>query len=164
MKQKKTTYLLGVAVLIIWGIIVFRVINASEDGAVFISSTKSTSNPALNDYAVKIDTAKLELNYRDPFKTSQLPDTLRNNAPIRPTITMALKKKVEIDWSFIRYSGYVANLGQRKVFSLIIVRGKSFMLAEGERFEDIKLIKNMRDSIKISFNHQTKTIIRSSGS
>jgi hypothetical protein len=38
------------------------------------------------------------------------------------------------------------------------INGKEVMLTEGENAEQVKLIRNLRDSIKISYHGQTKFI------
>ncbi len=66
--------------------------------------------------------------------------------------------KPAINWSFIKYSGYILNPASKKLIALVSINGKNETLSEGDTKDNVHLIKNMRDSIKISFNGKTKFI------
>jgi hypothetical protein len=164
MKNKKLTYVLGLAVLAVWGIIIYRVFNAAGAGDDESTPTtfKQTPKEPYNDYALPKDTAHLLLNYRDPFGLIKFRDTA--TIPVkrfsRNSITSA-PAKLALNWSFIKYSGYIHNPASKKLIALVSVNGKNVLLSEGQTKEQVRLIKNMGDSIKISFNGQTKFITKS---
>lgn len=163
MKNKKLTYVLGLAVLAVWGIIIYRLFNAAggDDNAIPVASNQRPKEP-YNDYALPKDTAHLLLNYRDPFglikfkDTAEIPIKRSGHKAIAPT-----SAKPAFNWSFISYSGYIHNPVSRKLIALVIINGKNIMLSEGDTKERVRLIKNLRDSIKVSFNGQTKFITKS---
>ena len=68
-----------------------------------------------------------------------------------------------MDWGFIQYSGYIRNPGSKKLVAIMTVNGKNVMMAEGETTDQVKLLKNLRDSIKISFKGKTKFIVMHTG-
>src|ERR1700679_1105735 len=111
MKNKKLTYVLGLAVLVIWGIIIFRAFNALADNS---DDDKITINPitpkkeSYNDEAIIKDTAQLLLNYRDPFRSVKSKDT--TELPVKKLLSknvIPLSVKPAFNWSFIRYAGYI---------------------------------------------------------
>ena len=72
--------------------------------------------------------------------------------------------KPAMNWSFISYSGYIRNPSTKKLIALVSINGQSTTLAEGESKNQVKLIKNLRDSIKISYGGKTKFIAIKSAS
>lgn len=161
MKNKKMTYFLGFIVLVVWGLIIYRVFAAggSDDNQIAPTATLHPKE-AYNDYAIPKDTAHLLLNYRDPFGIIKTKDTVE--IPLKNLIhkgVMNLPAKPAFNWGFIQYSGYIRNPDSKKMIALVSINGKNEMFSEGEVKDNVKLIKNFRDSIKISFNGTTKFIV-----
>jgi len=158
MTKKLKTIILSVAVMIVWGTILYKIIAATSAGDdTPLATVASTVKESYNDYAIPKDTTHLLLNYKDPFGLKKQKDTVQARV-----ITQKIHKeqvlKPAMNWSFIRYSGYIRNPGSKKTVALLNINGRSVMLAEGESAESVKLIKNMRDSIKVSYNGQIKFI------
>ncbi|MNL84889.1 hypothetical protein D3C87_2130050 [compost metagenome] len=63
-----------------------------------------------------------------------------------------------IDWTVIKYSGYITNPVTKKLVSILSVNGMERMLAEGEQFEGARLLKNKKDSVLISWKGKQKYI------
>jgi hypothetical protein len=66
--------------------------------------------------------------------------------------------KPAMNWSFISYAGYIRNPSSKKLIALVSINGQNITLAEGETKNQVKLMKNLRDSIKISYEGKTKFI------
>jgi hypothetical protein len=163
MKNKKLTYFLGIVVAVVWGIIIYRVFDAaagSDDDALPAVSNRPQKEP-YNDFAILRDTTHLLLNYRDPFGLIKEKDTVNVSAKrsSRRALISTPKKPV-VNWDFIQYSGYIRNPVSKKLITLLSINGKSEMLSNGESRDQVKLIKNLRDSIKISYNGKIKYIAR----
>ena len=163
MKNKQLTYFLGLVVVVVWGVIIYRIVStaAGNDDPAPIASPSIKKEP-YNDFAVQKDTARLLLNYRDPFGLTKQKDTahysVKKNIAINVNSATSTLMKPAFNWGFLQYSGYVRNPGSKKIITLISINGKNEILAEGETKNQVKLIKNMGDSIKISFNGKTKFI------
>lgn len=161
MKNKKLTYFLIAAVAGLWGLIIYRIIGAvnTDDDVAPVTTTRVKE--AYNDFSLPKDTAKLLLNYRNPFGPVKVRDTVVSK-PEKPALnkTAAVPPVVKpaINWSFINYSGYICNPSTKKLIALVSINGQSTTLAEGESKNQVKLIKNLRDSIKISYEGKTKFI------
>lgn len=163
MKKKTINYILGFVVLLVWGMIFYKVINAAwgDDDTIPAPPVARHKEKTYDDFAVKKDSTKLALNYRDPFKLSvaNVIDTAKR-LPVVKTKTISSPAPARIDWSFIKYSGYIANPTTKKIISILVINGRSAMLSEGETAENVKLLKNMRDSVKISFKNKVQYISR----
>lgn len=166
MKNKKATYLLGFAVLVVWGLILYRVFHSANDtGQLQVGNAYTGPKESLNDYSILPDTTPLRLNYRDPFGSAAPPDTARK--PIGKAAPLSLRlqplPKPAQDWNFIRYSGFVRNPGSKRLIAMVNIRGKDLMMSEGETAEDVRLIKNLQDSIKVLYKGKAKIITINSG-
>src|SRR5688572_18595977 len=106
MKNKKFTYLLGLLVLIVWGIIIYRIFDTvagGEDDFTPVQNVKEQKN--YTDYSVPADTTHLLLNYKDPFRLTKQADTAVK--PItQPLAVKPLIPKPAFSWNFVKYSGY----------------------------------------------------------
>ena len=166
MKNKKLSYFLIAVVACLWGLIIYRVVGAftAEDETNSMSAAAPTVKEVYNDFALPKDTTKLLLNYRDPFGLIKAKDTIpvKSDRPMVRKISSVVAKPV-MNWSFITYSGYIRNPSTKKLIALVNINGQSTTLAEGEIKNQVKLIKNLRDSIKISYEGKTKFIPIKSG-
>jgi hypothetical protein len=167
MKNKAAVYLLGLLVLVVWGMIIYRVVGASsgDDGAGTSSPVPHYSKAPMNDYALKKDTASLRLNYSDPFAlpamakakkdTTQIPVARLLHGGARPQgASLGTSKPAPMNWTFIRYAGYIRNPKSKKLLALLTISGRSVTLAEGESDGGVRLLKNLRDSIKITYQNK----------
>jgi hypothetical protein len=160
-KNKKLTYFLGLVVLVVWAMIIYRIFDAAsggDDDNIQTTAAKTTKE-AYNDFAIPKDTTRLLLNYRDPFGLIKQKDTTSLNVKRRYNKSkFSIPQKPAFNWGFIQYSGYIRNPVSKKLITLVSINGRNAMLSEGESKDQVKLIKNLRDSIKISFNGKTKFI------
>jgi len=160
MKKKALTYLLGIAVIAIWGMIIYRVIQAfSGNDTPQFQNSVSIKKEAFNDYTIPKDTASLNLNYRDPFSDKKT-DTIAAQAhkAITHTNPIINRPKPQVNWSGIKYIGFVGKSGSKKWIAMMTINGREAMMAEGETTDQVKLIKNMRDSVKVSYQGATRFI------
>lgn len=160
-KNKKVTYLLICAVAAVWGIIVYRVFfnEAGDDIQPHSFKTKTVAEP-YDKYVAKNDTFHLALNYRDPFLgkanvTAEMPE----NLVIEHPMPMPVKPIAPVlNWNSIKYSGYITNPQTKKLVAILTVNGRERMIAEGETFEGVKLLKNKKDSILVGWLGKQKYI------
>ncbi|MCJ8212034.1 hypothetical protein MUY27_20120 [Mucilaginibacter sp. RS28] len=165
MKSKLLNYLLIAAVAMVWGLIIYRVVDAvsGEDEPIVLQNKARPKEP-LQDYAMHPDTTSLALNYPDPFEHTAPRETKSALAvpvevkPLPVSTAPHLTPPTAVNWSFISYGGYLRNPGSKKTLALVTINGREFMLSEGETAEQVKLLKNMRDSIKIAFAGKTRYI------
>ncbi len=160
-KNKKLTYLLICAVAGVWGIIIYRVLFNEADAAYepAFKSAKVAQEP-YDQYLVKNDTFKLALNYRDPF-LGGISHVSENVEPVTATpvnFNPPPPPPPPIDWSIIKYSGYVVNPATKKLVAILVVNGREQMTAEGQTFEGVKLLQNRKDSILVSWQGKKKYI------
>ncbi|TKC60301.1 hypothetical protein FBD94_15460 [Pedobacter hiemivivus] len=162
-KNKKLTWFLICAVAVVWGVILYRLFfNNTEEDYVLKSPSVAAKHEPYDQYVLKEDTFKLVLNYKDPFLAGIAP-VLAESKIAEPTLkpvnfAPALPPKPTVDWSIIKYSGYIINPVTKKMVAIVLVNGKERMLAEGEHFEGLQLLKNKKDSVLVSWKDKQKYI------
>ena len=157
-----------IVVFAVWGTIIYRVIAAYSQSDEPEEVPEQTLRPkgAAVSYNYAPDTSGLRLSYADPFGITRRPDTAQRKlagaglVKLSQAATTVLKPA--FDWSFVRYSGFITQSGG-KVISVLTVSGTTVMLTEGEAANGVKLLKNLRDSVKISYNNKIKFIHRIAG-
>jgi hypothetical protein len=161
MNKKTTNLFLGIAVVAIWGGAGYRLISGLGDAEEPLPVTAPVVKRAPEDFAPAVDTARLRLNYHDPFGLAAIPvqkdTTHRQNGGRKAFI-----KPVTPDMSFIKYAGYISNPGAKRTVVMLQINGKTLMLNVGESAEGIKLLQNMRDSVKVLYRKQVRFIVKSS--
>lgn len=147
MKNKKiTTCLLVLAVLLIWGIIIYKVVMRGSEKTP-VTELKSGTNDKLSTKEFKY---RLLLDYPDPFfpqreyhKESQKSD----NPGAIQTVT--------INWPNLKYYGCISSEGQ--IRALVGVEGKSQILKPQDILAGQFVLKQiMNDSILIAAGNEKK--------
>lgn len=154
MKSKLSTPVLIVLVIAVWGLVFFRLFNSWTDDGYERSVSQNFVKETYNDYSFE-DTTRLNLNYRDPFRISARPFKAVMSVPAGTKPGRPVQSSPS--WAVITYSGYIKNPAG-KTLALVNVNGKNTLLAEGQKVDNIKLVKNFKDSIKVSSEGRIKFI------
>jgi hypothetical protein len=160
MKSKALTYTLIVSVIAVWGIIFYRVfltVNNDED---YLQTAKAPQKEALTDYRLS-DTGTLVLNYRDPFLGISKKEEPKNMEKSFKPASVQMEDssaKEAINWDFIKYNGFIVNPANKKVISIVSIHGTEKMMTVGEVSGGVKLLRNFKDSVKVSYKGETRFI------
>jgi hypothetical protein len=165
MKNKKLNYFLIAAVALLWGFIIFQIIGATAARQPAVIN-REPDLPKVNadNYKAIQDTTHLSLNYRDPF-TVISKDTVGeipiNQLVVKNKVVAAVNvvTPAAVNWKSLEYGGYIYNTTSKKLLALIKVDGKECAIYEGETVGKLKLLRNMKDSIKVLYSGQTKFIL-----
>lgn len=150
-------YLLILLVLTVWGLIIYRIVAKVSDRSRPLNVPQDTVKEPYDDYALPRDTTSLQSGYRDPFGLVAFKDTSVSKKT--PAVHIRARSSAPgINWEQIRYLGYIRNPGSRKLIAIMHINGKELMMSEGESAEQLLLLKNLRDSIKINYRGQIKFI------
>ncbi|MEO0525914.1 MAG: hypothetical protein AAFZ89_01740 [Bacteroidota bacterium] len=145
MKKNKKTYLLLVAVVLIWGLIGFKVVAAidgpSPDATVTTTPVRFTPAPLKER-----DTFRIVADYRDPF--------LGTMPTVKKTRSVKRARSVEpqLPRKNIGYSGLITGTGSGKKIFFLTVDGQQLMLSKNESFEGLKLINGDKDKVVVRYN------------
>lgn len=158
MKNKKLIYVLLPAVLVIWGIIFYRIFNAAGgDDNISSFSDTGAREAQVSSYA---DTFSIIGDYRDPFMGKLA--IAERPKPVMRTQPRAKEEKpqppVKIAWPSIGYSGMIKNQKSAVQLAMMQVNGQSYTLKAGQSAEGVQLVKIFRDSVEVIFQNEKRTI------
>jgi len=148
MKKSIKTYILAIAVFVIWGLIAFKIYSAlnQED---LVSTESAPQAISFNPISVQ-DTISyvLQLNYRDPFLGK--PFVKKQLQPKK----LSIKKSVNqpIVFPDIHYNGLIApkTKGTAPIY-MIVINGKQYLFSKNETKEAVKLLRGNSHQIEIQF-------------
>ena len=147
MKNKKiTTCFLALAVLLIWGIIIYKVVMHGSEKTPVIEVKSGTSDKL----AAKEFEYKLLLDYPDPFfpQRKYHEESQKSNNP-------GAIQTVTINWPNLKYYGCISS--EEQIRALVAVEGKSLILKPMNVLAGQFVLKQiMNDSILIVAGNEKK--------
>ncbi|RZJ94936.1 MAG: hypothetical protein EOO60_01815 [Hymenobacter sp.] len=183
MNSKRSVYLLVPLVLLVWGLIGWRIWAAANDST---SEAEQLPTVALRAKPTTVrHQPKLLLAYDDPFKpgpshstpslVGSLPavGTLPNaatsgrsaaslNFAVRPAVpTVAI---ASVPWPQIRYLGVIAHAGGSAQVALLAIDNQEFVIKASKSERGVQVLKLFRDSVQLGFSGQKKSFVRSMAS
>lgn len=168
MKNKKSTYLLIVAVLVIWGAIIFRIfshVHGTDD----VDTVPLTFQPD-STFMLADSGYTLKLNYKDPFlKGGYLASAPSANNSVQKNTTSNIRRRIRqnqtpepvkqaVVWPEIVFSGIILNDKTNEELGLVQIGESSYLFREGEIKNELHLLNLYPDSIQVKFQEEVKTI------
>lgn len=163
MAKKKLNIVLGVALLSVWALVMYKLFwkGGGEEPIPFTAPSYVESSEQ-----VVPDSIVLDLDYRDPFlgaSKKKRPSVSRNattaqQTPVRntPTIETTL---VEVDkWPKIEYSGIIENAQSNRQVALVLVDGQSYLLSPGDTVQGMILNSVSNDSILVECFAESRVV------
>lgn len=164
MKNKRLTYYFLPFVVFIWGVVFYKVFTAITK-----KDPVATSEPVpfiKNDPDLqKSDTIVLIASYKDPFlgyrtiKRKSFPKTEKERSgprAYRPDANV----KVPVQWPEIVYGGIISNRSDNTRTALVNINGKDYLVHEKEVVGELNFLVICEDSITVSLDRNTKSIVR----
>ncbi|NAS32034.1 hypothetical protein GTQ40_13695 [Flavobacteriaceae bacterium R38] len=151
MKNKRNTYILLVLVLVVWGMIGYRIFSSlgSDNNAVQTKNVTVNFKPkAIKDQ----DTFSIGNYSRDPF----LGTFKIKPKPVKKRQISAVKK--EIQWPAVRYSGLIGAVNSDQQIYFVFVDNVQYLMKLKDEMNGVKLLKASKERITVSFQKQQKTI------
>lgn len=147
-KNLKTYLLLGI-VLLIWGIIGFKVVKAisKEPEMPVVQPSKRVWRKTVK----KKDTFTLLANYRDPF-LGTLPVTKKK------VVRQAVHKKPRVKRNIV-YAGLVSQSKSGESMFFVSIDGRQHMISENQEIQGVKLVKGNEKSITVHYDGHAETIL-----
>ncbi|WP_330443320.1 hypothetical protein [Flavobacterium sp. C4GT6] len=164
--KKKINVILIIVVIALWGGIGYRFLSNyffTPDQPVL--RTYFDSNTDIDNIFVQRDTFVMEPIKRDPFLNKIKSDSksilVRNNSAnntVKPKqVVTHSSTEIKTYWPKIEYYGYIKS-GDNKELVLLNINGSVKKMHIGENGSGVTVNKISRDSIKVSFNKESKVI------
>ena len=164
MKRSSLKYILIVFVIIVWGIVFYKVIKVIRGSEITanhnIVFTKSDSTHRT------VDTFSIIANYPDPFLRRSIAQAtsekkgINKEKKVKSPVDAQKKMPSFKNWPNIIYAGLVSNPGGNKSTVLITINGAGNIMKKGDVTNEIEVIAITRDSVKLRFQSEYRYIKR----
>ena len=149
MKKQYKTYLLLAVVLLVWGLIGFRIVKAINP-----SNEKEKPNFEIKEFAYKKVIKKkaffVKADYRDPFLGTY---------PKKKSKKRVYKKQVVENWPSIEFLGTMGDKNGRNNMYFVSINGKQELMQVPQKIGEVKLISGTKKQIKVSYKGKRKSIL-----
>lgn len=151
MKRKKNIYFLVAAVVMVWGILGYKLMtgfNVTTNHADVITPTQfKASKPDK-----KPETFNIINDYRDPFL-----GLLENNIGSSKPKKIPQVKKETIPFPVVVYVGYIAPKDKKEKVFLVTINGQQHIFKINTFINEVKLLSGNFQEITVQFRHQKKS-------
>ena len=155
MNNKTKTYALLAGVLIIWGIIGFKIVSAldpdlprpshQDDTVLFTPQTTQD-----------IDTFSIQPLQRDPFL-----GTVYIKSKPTSTKPKINKSKGPVVWVSVNYHGIVSKQGSPERICVLSINGQQHLMKIGQKIDGVTLIRATSSDVLVGYKGMKKTITKS---
>jgi hypothetical protein len=144
MKNKKSLYILIPAVLLVWGLILYKIYAHFDTGYEIHNISKGLTNSG-NNYLAKSEDYRLIVNYPDPFLGG-----ITNTDIVRSPLNVISKKSIV--WPEIKIGGFIENKKNKKIKIWVMINSTSFLMETGDANNNVKLTRILSDSVQFEFS------------
>lgn len=148
LKNKASLYLLFPMVIIIWGIVIFRVLGAFGDEVVVLPPTSEKVGEEIK--RIKKDTFSLLPIDQDPF----LGHDYKKPVPIRAKSIIAAEP---VEWPEISYLGLVSDAGQSSEIHILQINGRQLLVEKGGTADEIKVLNSRSGEVTLLYRGNRRT-------
>jgi len=163
MNNKYLRYSLMGAVVLIWGIIVFRILNGLGGSEAPAIGGRPVQHAEISS---SIDTFTLYADYPDPFiPEKEIDDTVlsvsnaagKKDLPVAQTATTPVITEATVA-GIIQLKGIFSNPQKRSKVAIVTINGKEAIVHEKERLGGIYIAKIAKDHLQIIYKGRSFTI------
>ena len=160
MKNKKLLYILIPIVLLIWGMISYKIVVNINDDEVFNTQIQLGLKEGDNNNTLVKDSFKLLLDYRDPFLTSYKRSYKRTISSKSSSDGKKKVKELEMteSWPMINYGGMIKQKKSNQKVGLIQINQIDYLIRENEEVSEFKIVRITRDSVVLRRGKLKKTV------
>lgn len=152
MKNKKKIYVLLFAVILIWGILGYKILKGLNP----LTSTNSKANTNREFYpkSIKqIHSYKLIANYRDPFLGKLVQKLAANTTKTKPSPSQL----PATPFPAIVYKGLIAPANKEEQVFLISIEGQQFFFKKNTTYNGVQLLKGNAQEVVLQFQNHRKS-------
>lgn len=153
MKKKQKTYVLLAIVLGIWGVILYQFMGAFNPPSETVVQNNSDEIFIPKEIKER-ELFALNLDYRDPFLGTAV-------SPKKRAVKSAPKiPKAEVPKKSIQFTGFIEQKNSKQKIFFVTIEGQQKMMKVNDSFQEVKLLKGSKTSIRVRYNGKTETIQR----
>ncbi len=149
MKSKRNTYILLSAVLVLWGVIGYRVFASMNPPIENNSGVVKTEKFQPKEIIAK-ETYIIQANYKDPFLGTM-------EKPKKKTRVISKQKKQKIVFPNVEYKGVFSSSIKKNTVYLIIINSKKEMFKIKEVYQNVRLLQGDKEKVTVKYKTEKQT-------
>jgi hypothetical protein len=159
MNNKKTIYILLPLVLILWGYIIYRVVDQAKPEIDL--SNSELPRLQVNSNQNEQESYQLLLDYQDPFLKTAIANN--QNAEKEQAEAQVRRRGLHAwNWPNFTYNGSIQN--HKKVVGLLQMNSSNLLVQEGKVYQEFKVFKLFPDSIIMERGGEKRTVVKNQNS
>ena len=168
MKNKKLSYVLAPVVILVWGLIFYKLFFSTNNGIIVADKTKKQKK--VNEYKAENNNFALLVDYRDPFLSGieqfEENQDLLNQQEQQNNLQQQIKKTPEpkpqkiVLFPNVQYRGMIKNKTDKRTLAVLVFQGKEKLVSSGESYNDVRVKRIYADSLVIVYESVVKTIYK----
>lgn len=148
LKNKTSLYLLFPLVVIIWGVVIYKMVGAFKDEPVIIPATPRAVGEEVK--RVQRDTFSLLPIDRDPFLGHYY------KKPAQPKAKPVVRAE-KVEWPEISYLGMISDTGKSSEVHILQLNGRQIILEKNQIAEEIRIIGSKAGQVTLKYKGERKT-------
>jgi len=147
LKNKKNIKILVPVVVLIWGLVIYKIVDAfsSEDMTMLKNTPSTFKAPEVHEK----ETFALLPIQSDPFL-----GTMYHKPKAKKTTHRNIRQ--EIVWPSINYEGFISGTTKKTTVFMLNINGQQHLVKKGDILQNIKVIKGNQENLKLKYKGQTK--------
>ena len=147
LKNKTSLYLLFPLVIIIWGVVIYKLVGAFKDEPVIIPARPRAMGEIVK--RVQRDTFSLLPIDRDPFLGHYYKKPVQAKA--KPEIPVQ-----KVEWPEISYLGMISDTGKSSEIHILQLNGRQLILEKNQVAEEIRIISSKAGQVTLLYKGERK--------
>jgi hypothetical protein len=170
MKNKKLLFVLLPLVALVWGAVIYKVVQSLESPTPRPQPGKRMQRQVVSA-SVAPDTFHLLLGYRDPFLTG-LPDERqgRGDKPagfmpvpvphqrVRLAVPPTTQEPARVQWPEVKFTGLIEHRQKNRRVAMVRINDEDHLLEEKQAAAGLKLVRLLPDSILVEFGKERRFV------
>lgn len=171
-KKKRSSYLLGGVVVLIWAVVIYRAFSGAFSGEEEVSGPEPELSTGPPPSEGGPDSFSLKLDYEDPF-LKEVPAGKRRvekeRTRSRSTTPDPQEKKEKSEekepppWPELEFGGIVRNRSSEEEVVLMSIDGDQRLMKEGQGNGTISLERVWADSVRVAMKDEKRVIAKKQG-
>ncbi len=150
MKNKKNIYILAPAVVLVWGLLIYKIV-AGLNPSVDTTPTSETIVEFKPKSFKQAESFTIAADYRDPFLGTFKKKT-KKRSRVKPT-----PEKPTTPFPNVVFKGIISPKGKNEKVFLIQVNGNQYLFKQNAVFNEVKLLKGNATEVTMQFEKQVQT-------
>ena len=154
MKNKRNTYLLLASVVIIWGIIIYKMTHTLSPDKKVAETGKLLAGFKPKPVQEK-DVFDVSVHQRDPFLGTFIAPEIKTKRIAKRKPVAQKQEAVPIP---VNFSGMITDKNSGEKIFFVSVNNRQYLMKINDEVQEVKLVKGNAKAISIRYKNQLKTI------